>query len=631
MRTVSLLQTRAEVLARVVDQIRELQQKNSELQSKMKELESPQPTSENDFTHLQLYIFVTILVHGICLFVYVDGEELSRQAVQLVEENLRLRALLLGCVRRNESHSPSLHSGEESREAENTGESREDVQVLTDGEVEGEMGELERQGPLITTISSSHRQRKEGNDAGERVEKGNEDKNDKVDNASRADGAKGNTAEQPWPISSLLSDHSGTGPRDHPAFNLPILSPTYIAEHCSTAACETQFLSPPVSTPPSTSSLSNTGRNGSLCSHALLHAPTTETLTITATDGVPSTTCTVDSTGSSISPVHTFPTHGVAPAISHLSHHPRSHPAPCNHSLPLTRQSIVQPWVGGSSRTENAVVLGSATSRQTFPATCMSQVLEPDTERQPVHHARLHGCNHHNSASLLNYRPSRYAPRPPHSTRLRAGRNSMRTCSSRYANTGDNYTTGVSVPGVFPSHTRTNLAKDRAHCSERRSYPSTGPSFPMQTGSAVLFQSSSFPSPSSVDPYFHHSVQQPLHNPPSHHQPTRHNSRSHPSHNFSHHVHQHNYNLTPHPHHLTPHPHTHPHHPQHTPSHHNTVWRPYSDRQRTSTRFSLSDILSPSPTSGPTLGLPAPASHPVHQSPGGRIPSFFVDHLLDDL
>ena len=56
------------------------------------------------------------------------------------------------------------------------------------------------------------------------------------------------------------------------------------------------------------------------------------------------------------------------------------------------------------------------------------------------------------------------------------------------------------------------------------------------------------------------------------------------------------------------------------------VWRPYSEHSRTS-GFCLADILSlPSSEESPTLQLPPP---PPSQS--SRMPSFLVDHLLDDI
>ena len=66
--------------------------------------------------------------------------------------------------------------------------------------------------------------------------------------------------------------------------------------------------------------------------------------------------------------------------------------------------------------------------------------------------------------------------------------------------------------------------------------------------------------------------------------------------------------------------------PSHTHHHHsNTVWRPYSEPNR-STRFYLSDILAE----------PGPSEHPALQleqatPTTSRMASFFVDRLLDDM
>lgn len=516
-------------------------------------------------------------------FLVSDGVELSRQAIKLIEENLRLRTLLLG-----HKDSQSKSSGDESQKPESSKE-QEDVGTTAGKEIEEEIMESEREVPPALISSSSSSQAGSSSASG-RDEKENEDVQQEggeaVDNASKEVVARGSAEEQPWPISSLLSDDSRNGSKDH---NLPILSPTYIAEHCSTTSCEAHFFPPPVSSLPRASNLSNVGtsRSTSLCSHV---GPTTETLTA---DGGPSTT---------------VPPRSIlySSSVSHVTPHPPTPPYPS----PTTRQSIVQPWIGGPiSRNENTVIQSSVIMQ---PSPLQSTV--PETGRWPVHRAQLRGCQH-SVASMVrytNHRQHMYNPRPSHSARSRVG---LRT---QYTSTGEQYITDESAPTRVYTH-----REGRGHCSEvHSSYPTTGSSFQLCAGSVNPSMSPSFPNP-STDICFHHSVQ-PMHSPALPPPLTQHNSHSL---NIGHHPHphQHNYPLPPHPH---PSFTSHPHHP---PSHHSTVWRPYSDRQRTATRFSLSDILSPSLTSTPTLGLPTPVSPLVHQSPGGRTPSFFVDHLLDDL
>ena len=497
--------------------------------------------------------------------------------------------------------------------------------------------------------------------------------------------SKGAASEQLWPISSLLSDNSRTGSRDHTTFNLPILSPTYIAEHCSAAVCEQHFFPPPpFSSSPNVSNFLETDCSDAQCSRTPFHVATTTApnamstgnahSTVSATpafsvatlplhtiassisstsDGsipsvalVPLHTITSSTSPSSISSVSTLPSNTTtactssASAISHARRHPRSRSTPSYHTSPLTRPSIVQPWVGhnssGSRKTQNTTVLGSSPTRQTF---CSSPQLTAgvEIERLPPPEncrVRVRDSSQHNRASVLHYTNRHHPQYRPLSVQSRTTvPNSGHMCGSQYPNTCQHCNVvAASVPGSF-SHS--NLSQETALCSETTSsYQSTGSSFPLHTAgslnpSPMMFQPPGFP----ADPYFNHTVHPSSQNPLSHHHPhTRHNSHAHPSLTHHHVVHQHNYNIPPRPHHPTPPTPSftsHHHHPHHTPpSHHNTVWRPYSDRQRTSTtRFSLSDILSPSPATSPTLVLPAHAQ----QSPSGRVPSFFVDHLLDDL
>ena len=537
---------------------------------------------------------------------FSDGEELSSRAIELIEENLRLRSLLLSSVSHKES--PSLGSGDESQKV-GTSEELEDGAATTGKE------ESEREDPPAPSSSSSSSQAdRESTGEKENEDVQAEETRETVSNASKEDGARGSaTTEQLWPISSLLSDESRAGPREH---NLPILSPTYIAEHCSTSSCETHFFPPSVSSPPiaSVSSSVGTSTSAPLCSHV---PPATETLSVISTGSIPSTTSRPVPCTSSVSHATLYPPHPTPPYPS-----------------PTTSQSIVQPWIGSpTSRNDNATIHSSVTVQQSQPL----QATVRETGRQPVHHVQLHGYQHSVTSMVhcTNHQEHMYTPRPTHSVRARGG---LHAHTPQYTSTGEHYTADDSTPArIYSSHTHRDLTRGRGHCSENlSSYFSTGPTFQLCAGSvnpAVLLQTPSF-SNVSTDHYFHHSVQ-PMHNLPSlqsHHQlHTQHNLHSHPSsHNIGHHPHPHphNYPVPPHPHHptlsFTPHPH-------HPPSHHGTVWRPYSDRQRTATRFSLSNILSPSLTSSPPLGLATPISPSVHQSQGGRIPSFFVDHLLDDL
>ena len=594
------------------------------------------------------------------------------------------------------------------------------VRLLADREVDEEMGELERRVSLSAASSSSsgsEGQQRGHSDTCERGEGRSEpsDDGEMVDEATTVckqmvDETKGVAADQPWPISSLLSDSSRTGSRDHATFNLPILSPTYIAEHCSVAVCEQQFFPPPVSSPPSTGDALETVRSDASCSLAPFHIAATTTLNTVSTDSVPSTasdgsissvatlpphtiasctssasdssvvalpphttvsctssgsvvmlpphttvSCTSSASDGSVSSVATLPLHTTAastssasdgsstslppntttacsssaPAGSHARRHPRSRSTPSYHTPPLTRRSIVQPWVGhnstGSRKTENVAVRGGRSTQQNFCSTPQAMGVEMGTPPPPGnHHVSVCDCNQQNRASTLHYTNHRYYP---HSAQSRTVvPNSRHTCGSRYPNTCQHCNAAaVSATGIF-SHS--DLSQERTQCSERpSSYQSTGSSFPLHTTGPphMMFQPSGFP----ADPYFNHTIHSSSQNPLAHHHP--HSSHTPPLLDHHHVVHQHNYNLPPpHPHHPTPTPSftSHPRHPQHTShSHHNTVWRPYSERQRTATRFNLSDILSPSPATSPTLVLPTHAQ----QSPSGRVPSFFVDHLLDDL
>ena len=549
-------------------------------------------------------------------------------------------------------------------------EHREDAPtVCTDGEMREEVEAVDKE--VLQTVSGrgSGEERSSGGDSGDTDEGGGREKENgrkleevrEGDIAGREEATRGSAVEQPWPVSSLLSDNSKTGPRDHPAFNLPILSPTYIAEHCSTAACEPHFFSTavalPLSVPQTTASnLTDVGRPNLPCSSTPMHAPPIVASTDLETEAAASV-CTalnlMSSKSVSTSSVYTFLARGtMAPctsspaAISCTSRHlPPSRISPSTYlTSPPSRQSIVQPWVGGSSSSNNAIIHHTTDRHPSCPTFTHAQPPSTQADRRSVRHVRRHASDPHDVATASHYAHHRYSRHNPSSRSARSQTGpSLHTPVSCYSDpcSYNSHFPTVSAPSVFPNHTHTqaHLPQGRSHSSESSySFPSTGAPFHLQTGSlnsAVFLPPSNFSAP-SIDPYFQHTpphlhVHDTHTLPASHH---RHNAHTQPSHDHTHHLHQHSYDL-PHPNHPTPtftHPHSHPHHPQHPTSHHNTVWRPYSDRRRTATRFSLSDILSPSPSvNSPTLSLATVVSPPAHQNPGGRIPSFFVDHLLDDL
>ena len=537
--------------------------------------------------------------------------------------------------------------------------------------------EEEEERNVSPTGSSNEGEEREGgcgsSEGEEEREKERRGREDVVDNTSVGDKS---TVEQPWPISSLLSDPTRCGVRDNLAFNLPILSPTYIAEHCSTAACEQQFFNPHTSTltlSTTCSSMTEAGRNN--CTIYSHHTPLSVPLSTVAQSVSSSVLTSISSlqrmTNTSVLSVHTLQTRTTEAVcssstggVSGATITPRCHPALSHSNSPTT---IVQPWVdssSGSRATENSAALCSVTSQQVVSNR------HPPVQSEAEHHSSSlnrhrwgeSGCSQHRRTSSVQYGTNPQRPRHTvsRSTHSRVGHNREQIRSLRYTETGHNphTTTSSTLESFTPNHTL--LTSNRAHSSSfclenHSSHHSTVPSSSMYTGNQTvraLFQPSRFPAP-SIDPYYHqHSVTaQHHHNPlplsslcsPTQ-LPTSH-AGGNPSHTLNHqhqaHLYQHTYhNLPPpthpHHHHPTPPPSFTSHHPQlppshhpHPPSHHNTVWRPYSDRQRTSTRFSLSDILSPAAITSPTLGPPTAVS--PHQGPSSRIPSFFVDHLLDDL
>ena len=620
---------------------------------------------------------------------YTDGEELGHQAIALIEENLRLRAQLLTSANHDQTSPQNLDSSDEPQhddpqeqeEGESSVEAEEqrpkasqqqsstvtmvcDEEVASaDAEVDKDLRERERNSPLAAisdVIVQQDRQSSSGGGEGEEKDVGDgsrvHDSSNGVGNAEK----DGVSVEQPWPITSLLSVHSTrSGVREHTTFNLPILSPTYIAEHCSTTACEQQFFNPltsstllPLST---TNNLTDVAPSDAAFStqHTPFNAPA-----ITSTTAVIAETA-LRPVDTSVSSLHTFQSHTTAvtsvAAISVQNNLPHSS-SPSHHSSPQTRQSIVQPWVdsSGSSNSrvmENrAAVLSSVTSQEapSQPVaqrwSAMHQPTETSGSRQQRNVAST--TSHYNSVAT-NTRRLRHSQKASRcSVYTRDGFNRGH---AQFSETGPLHHANINGSTALEIFSPNCTHTSNRGCSESSSTRhSTRLPFPPQTASPLnqtaMNHSQSFPSP-SVDPYYpyyhqlyhtaaHHQHNSPL--LPSHLTPHHTSQCTHHSHTLNHH-HQLQQNYSdllppPHHHHSTPPPPTFapPHHLRpHNPSHHNTaVWRPYSNQQRTATRFSLSDILSPSPAASPCL--PAAAISP-HQGSGGRIPSFFVDHLLDDL
>ena len=680
-----------------------------------------------------------------CMLPTTDGEELSRQAIVLVEENLRLRVLLhaaISCEKSSDKsespQQPRPQEKEKEKEEEEEGEGEEEEEGERVPEEQGGTGvneegsasqegsaslpnertvaEVEEEECLTATASSrDEEQEREVTDGGaeetggketgrEEGEEGEKDEDMGTEEVRGSDGrghenvnssdsgenkdsqeggedtdresvrrennkpveegemvATGDkertaTVDQSWPISSLLSDHTRSGPpRDHQvtAFGLPILSPTYIAEHCSTSGCDQQFFGPTI-LPPLTACVGVTETILSTRHPTSQHAST-------FTSGTSASRVTeISGTQLSTTSSSTYSFSAASSSSPGYFQQQSSLPPPVT-----TRQSIVQPWVGSSTSlcgptaaTRSSELAGptrsSITAQQRSSIAMPSQNLNEHSHLpvQPHHeptgvsiHSRISSVTHH-----ANTRGTRYNSRSSHSTHPRASR----TGSSRghghtpyYRDSSRQVSHNLSSGEVAPiggfstsSHSliHTNLSCDsRGHPYCPGGVPSLPPStaspFHGYTSGPSLTQPRQPPgfSASSVDPYYHCSTSTAAvyqHGTP-HPQFTPH----HPHH------HQHSYTtlppppppppLPPHP--LLPPPFPLPPHHQHPPSHQNAVWRPYSDRQQTSlTRFSLSDILSPSPAPLPSLGLPAAVSPPtIHQQT--RISSFFVDHLLDDL
>ena len=466
--------------------------------------------------------------------------------------------------------------------------------------------------------------------------------------------------DQSWPISSLLSDLTRSGPpppREHQmaAFGLPILSPTYIAEHCSTSGCDQHFFGPATtaaSLPPVTSytSVSDTrpisSQNTPLFAGGLPISRVTEFSR--------SQLATVSSSSSSV-----LSTSSSSP---HCSNSPRQISLAPPLRRPPTRQSIVQPWVGTHSSSNNPCGSGPlSTSRRSSVVSRSSTTTTSQTANyqhrlllrpQPESATAFHRGALPMTRQATTPRQSRYSSRTTHSI---PSTRASRTVSSRghthtpcyldrsRRNVHHNLSSVevASVGGFPPSSQSLGHAFDgrgQSYCpgGVPSLLPSAASPFHGYTSGPMPHQPRQPPG-FSIDPYYHCSPSTAYQSqqsssfsflPPPHchtSQGSRHSQFT------PHHPHQHNYTTLPPP--PPPHPlHPPPFHHQHPPSHQNTVWRPYSDRRQTSlTRFSLSDILSPSPAPLPSLGLPAAVSPPAvhHQQP--RIPSFFVDHLLDDL
>ena len=685
----------------------------------------------------------------------LDREELSRRAIVLVEENLRLRVLLLAAVSCDKSPdrsaSPSAVVGqvevregdeEEPGMADGLGEGgaeeaslplpsemtveadggvcstnadssvddqeREDVSGATEESTEKETssgggreerekgGDLgfeepeERDGLGSERNSSSNREGGAGNEDigsggdGEQVEGEKEhdkrievretantgekenNKDMEVRELANWDGESSAAVDQSWPISSLLSDQTRSGPppppppREHQmaAFGLPILSPTYIAEHCSTSGSDQQFFGPTTtaaSLPPVTSytSVADTrpvsSQNSPLFAGGLPISRVTEFSRSQLATVSYSSLSVLSASSSSL----------------HCSNSPQQISLAASLRPPPTRQSIVQPWVGthsssgsgplSASRRSSVVSRSSTTTTSQTANDQHGLLLRPQPESATTPSPGFHRGALPMTHQATTPRQSRYSSRTSHSI---PSTRASRTVSSRgHAHTPyyldrsrhnvhhNLSSVEVASVGGFPPSSQSlghaNLSFDgrgQSYCpgGVPSLLPSTAAPFHGYTSGPMPHQSRQPPgfSTSSIDPYYHCTVYQSqqsssfsfLPPPHGHISPGSRHSQFTP-----HHPHQHNYTTLPPP--PPPHPlHPPPFHHQHPPSHQNTVWRPYSDRRQTSlTRFSLSDILSPSPAPLPSLGLPAAVSPPAihHQQP--RIPSFFVDHLLDDL
>ena len=648
---------------------------------------------------------------------------MNQRAILLVEENLRLRALLLGAFSR-ESSSEQIQNGGPAEDS--VGEKGERDPSGEDGIIEANESESlavpllqseSRASEETSTVQEGEREQDSGTDGSgkeQESDSGRDEKGGDETEANREEGArkngdvrdkqlgKGNSeaaegdsrriggregendwcelrpteigsnreressavADQSWPMSSLLSDATH---RDHhqvaipTSSSLPILSPTYIAEHCSSSGgcSEQQFFGPHSGTlllPPSVAASGGSGHAGQRCGSGSLGRELESQTAAPVSSAPKSGVCVPGLSSSDVSQFLTESTtfsSSVLPAA--LSANPQSHPttpmASHQQGSSLPRQSsIVQPWVGSSTTNRNtcrtelsgrntrgSVTSYTARSHQAQQRSLLAQS-QPQSSSGSHQHRALYQTN---SASWHSRYTSHSVSDQGHSHTL------------YNQQTPQNRGRFGSFPSTDHSFGRSNLPCDQPYYSVGASAlpPFTLSSSPFlaQTTPPLLSQSSSqqrqlrlgFSSSSSIDHFYHcgpaafepqpsavtsfplphcHTSQSHMHphflpHTPTHHYP--HQSHSYPG-------------LPPAPSHLLP-PHFPPH--QHTPSHHSTVWRPYSERRQTSaSRFNLSDILSPSPSAPlPSLGLPQPvvSPPPIHQQ--ARIPSFFVDHLLDDL
>ena len=480
------------------------------------------------------------------------------------------------------------------------------------------------------------------------------------DTVSTESGGKesGGAADQSWPISSLLSDQTRTPlQREHgvAACGLPILSPTYIAEHC-----DQQFFGP--ATTPAT--LPMVASRGTSATDTGRH-PTSQSTSL-FTGGMAALSRVTEFSRPGLTTTPSLSTSvPVALSSSPHSHQQLSLPPPPP-PRPPTRQSIVQPWVGthNSCRSETPSTTNrrsSVGSRSLTTAAVHTPSEQNRLSVRPQHEpATASSSGFRSRASSMTWhtttppRPSRYSSRSSHSLHSKVSR----TVSSRGHTHTPHYpdstrlihhnlsSVAAEIPPVGGYVSNTSLSCDgrtRPYYPGGVPYllPSPGANFHGYTSVPLPRQPQGFTT-SSIDPYYHctHStVYQSQQGssfsllPPS----QCHTSQESPHSQFTphHSHHQHTYPSLPPPpppHPLPPPPF--PHHHQHPPSHQNTVWRPYSDRQQQTslTRFSLSDILSPSPAAPlPSLGLPAAVSPPAIHHQQARISSFFVDHLLDDL
>ena len=206
-----------------------------------------------------------------------------------------------------------------------------------------------------------------------------------------------------------------------------------------------------------------------------------------------SAVCTCTST----SPVYMTPTScsvsSTALTTCSPSHHPHpllstTAPSPYPEIPPgHSRQSIVQPWLGGSSSRGHSMAYYTGRAQHSM-STCSAPFLYPEGGRHPSRHVRQDTGNHQgltpNLSHNYHHQHPRHHPYPPPSSRLNRIQTSLPVGNSSYADTPEQYGNNFapfSSPSVLPNNAY--LPQSTAHNPESLySYPSMGNTFNSQTG-----------------------------------------------------------------------------------------------------------------------------------------------------